>query len=127
MKKLLFVFLALVLLSCEKQNKKSVTKQEQENISPDERDLKIEEQLLNGVWAESEDENALFEITDDTLRYVEFYETPYTFTIKDNMLIMITDDLDAEIPPSKIIKLTSDSLILRHSSGDITKLYNRRE
>lgn len=86
----------------------------------------FEQRLLNGVWAESEGDNALFQIENDTLRYVEHYDTPYLVFSKENQLIIKYLD-NKVLSESRILKITRDSLILKTSEIKPLRLFNRRK
>ena len=106
MKKLSFVIFLFILLSC-KNNLKDT-------------------KLLDGVWGESEKDNALFVIKNDTLRYVEYYETPYLAQIVKNKLVIKYLD-NKVLSESYILKISKDSLVLKTDDEPSLKLYNRRE
>lgn len=80
--------------------------------------------LLNGVWAENEEDNALFQIENDTLRYVEYYDTPYLVSLKENHLLIKYLD-NKVLSESEILKITRDSLILKTDEIEPLKLFNR--
>lgn len=72
----MLTLITLAFISCkESSNNTSIN---QEIIDKGKtQTLVIENKLLNGVWADNEEDNAVFEINKDTLRYIEFYDTPY--------------------------------------------------
>ncbi|WGH74351.1 hypothetical protein P8625_09520 [Tenacibaculum tangerinum] len=82
--------------------------------------------LLNGVCAENEEDNALFEIKDDTLRYVEYYDTPYLVFIKKNKLTIRYLD-NKILSESLVLKLSKDSLVLKTNEEKPLRLINRKE
>lgn len=116
-----FLYILSLFIACSPKKEVSKlkinqTKHQQQN--------KIDKKLLNGVWAENEDENALFAIRGDSLFYVEDLENPCLIKIKSDTLIWTLKD--GYIIKDKILKLTKDSLILYNTEfGDTLKLYNR--
>jgi len=126
MNKILVLLFFIVLLSC-KWDKKDKSIKENEKIEIIQREHpKTDATLLNGIWAENEIENALFEIDKDTLRYVEFYEKSYLCYMKKKYLI-IENEKNEQISSDKILKLNKDSLILKTSENEIIRLYKRFE
>ena len=75
-----------------------------------------------GIWAENKEENALFEITKDSIHYVESYDNPYFFEIKEDTLVIHFEE--NYLVKLKILKINKDSLIYQ-SQKRIRKLYNR--
>jgi len=78
---------------------------------------------LQGVWAEKENENALFLIKKDSLYYIEHQDKPNCIKLKEDTLLIMGD-----IPVHcKIIKLTQDSLWYTDEFNELpTKLYKRK-
>ena len=84
MKKTTYLLAFSILLACknvpsdgvDKSYTKEMTqKDEVESIDSSTQTIQTKgypKGIFEGVWAENEDENALFEIIGDTLRYVEF-------------------------------------------------------
>ncbi len=83
---------------------------------------KIDGKLLDGIWAENEEDNALFFIKGDSLYYVEQMENPVKIEISNDTL-----SIQGSLPTvCKIIKLTEDSLCYKSEfSDEITRLYRR--
>ena len=80
-------------------------------------------ELLNGIWAENEEENANFWIKDDSIYYVDFQDDPSYCQLKEDTLIL---DSDGFLVKWIILKLTSDSLFMTNDMIDDTlKLYKR--
>ncbi|WP_294737982.1 hypothetical protein [uncultured Flavobacterium sp.] len=126
MKKSITVFILIILSSgCKKENTTKKTLEIETKDNAEKVQFKIDKTFLNGVWAESEDENALFEINNNTLRYVEYYDTSYLCLIEDGCLI-ITDREGVQLPKSKIMKLSKDSLVIKPLDGNLIRLYNRK-
>lgn len=131
MKKILFIISLMSIISCKEKNK---TKEV--NLVQDKKEVSIvkksddqnfyDSKLLNGVWAENIDDNALFEIKNDTLRYVEYYDTPYIAQIVKNKLVIKYLD-NKVLSESYILKISKDSLVLKTDDEPSLKLYNRRE
>jgi len=79
--------------------------------------------LLQGVWAENKDENALFYIKNDSLYYIESLNKPVSCKLNVDTLIVYGDVLTKFY----INKLTSDSLWFSTDYyNGITKLYKRK-
>lgn len=81
----------------------------------------IDRNLLNGIWAENEFENANFYIKKDSMYFVED-SSPCFIKISTDTLITYYDGL---ITYDKIIKLDKDSLILLNEVGEFIKLKRR--
>ncbi|GAA4352790.1 hypothetical protein GCM10023185_12790 [Hymenobacter saemangeumensis] len=79
--------------------------------------------LLQGVWAVSEEENAVFWVKGNRLTYVEFLDQPLRYALTPSTLTIYQSD-----GPDKyrIKKLTRDSLVMVHSLGAVMRLYKRR-
>lgn len=122
MKNILIIIFLIILFSCKKENRKNANNNEEINKKQTS-NIKIDKNLLSGVWAENEDENAIFEIKGDTLRYVEFYGTPYFYKlVGDSIKIYLENEY---VSGSKILKISQDSLVLKSDDGDIIRLYRR--
>jgi hypothetical protein len=79
--------------------------------------------LIEGIWAENEEENALFMIDEDTFYYFEHMDEPLEYRLNGDKLLVKND---SEIEWN-IIKLTKDSLWMTNQYLDDTlKLYNRK-
>jgi len=79
----------------------------------------VDYSLLNGVWGENKNENALFYIDKDSIYYIDHQDNPYYIEKRDDSLLIHIDDL---IYRMKIKKLDTDSLILK-SMTDTIRLY----
>ena len=80
-------------------------------------------ELLNGIWAENEEENANFWIKDDSIYYVDFQDDLSYCHLNEDTLIL---DNNGFLVKWIIHKLTSDSLIMTNNLIDDTiKLYKR--
>jgi hypothetical protein len=75
----------------------------------------------DGIWAESEEENATFIIKGDSIQNVEHGDRMYFHVVSDTMIIDYGDFYGKHI----ILKLTQDSLVLRNEDKSITRLYKR--
>ena len=87
-----------------------------------------EEDFLQGVWAESEEENAAFRIVGKQIQYfddIENSKEDYTTYLFENGLLTIFDGEDT-ITFYKVIKLSKDSLVYQTEWGDTVNLYNRK-
>lgn len=86
-------------------------------------DAVINKEMLYGVWAENDQDNALFEISGDSLRYTEFYDTPYFYDLDGGFNI----HLNGYLSRNKILKIDKDSLLFESDMGEIIKLVKRNE
>jgi len=78
--------------------------------------------LMQGVWAENEQYNALFFIQNDSLFYIEDQDKPNKLTFYSNNFI-----INGDIPVKcKILKISKDSLIyIDEFNDEVTFLYKR--
>ncbi|UOY08519.1 hypothetical protein L0P88_08180 [Muricauda sp. SCSIO 64092] len=129
-----FFFLAIIIsfLSCNNKQAKSNINIEEDKIVQTNNDKQakpnfvidsIDKDLLNGIWAENEDDNALFEIEGDTIRYVEFYDTPYLLRLEDKYLNILLDE--DYISKNEVLKIDKDSLVLKSEDGETVRLKRR--
>lgn len=80
------------------------------------------ENLVQGVWAETKNENALFYINKDSLYYIDNQVNPFHFEIKSDTIFVFGDILSKLY----LVKLTKDSLWYKTDFYDeMTKLYKR--
>jgi hypothetical protein len=78
--------------------------------------------LLKGVWAENDSDNALFSLDGKIINYTEGDGTTYTYQVKDDTVVLNLDP----IAKLHIIKLTKDSFWFKDNfSNDTTRLYRR--
>jgi len=78
--------------------------------------------LLEGVWAKSKGEHALFFILKDSLYYTDRIDKPIAFKTKNNSLIM----KDAHQTTMIIKRIDNDSLWLElNTLSELWKLYRR--
>ncbi len=119
--KFIYTVLVLFFLACspeKKINKAHIKNHTQKSIN------NINRNLLNGIWAENQEDNAIFAIQGDSLYFTEDIEHPCLIEVKSDTLI--THLIDGYIVKDKIVKLSKDSLILyNYNFKDSTKLYNR--
>jgi len=119
--KFIYTFLLLFFLACspEKKIKKAhIRNHNQKSIK------NINRNLLNGIWAENQEDNAIFAIQGDSLYFTEDIKHPCFIEIKLDTLI--THLKDGYIVKDRIVKLSKDSLILyNYNFKELTKLYNR--
>ena len=79
------------------------------------------ENLIKGVWAEQEHENASFYISDSLFTYVDS-DIGYSYQLKEDTLV-VNADLKIKW---KIVKCTKDSLLLKSPYlEDVLRLYRR--
>jgi hypothetical protein len=117
-KKILFVYFILLsfYFSCSNQkNEQSKSKEKvnsNEIISEIDKSNKLEQldtKLIQGIWYINESSNAIFEIGEDSILYVDNLRS-YPYEISKNMLII---DLDGWKSKSLILRADRDSLILQ--------------
>lgn len=78
---------------------------------------------IDGIWAENTYENANFWIKNDSMYFIEDRKNPLSIKITNDTLITYYGDMTTY---DAILKLTTDSLILKNEFGKIIKLYKRR-
>ncbi len=82
----------------------------------------VDSKLLIGIWAEREDENAMFYLTKDSIYYTDHQDQPFAYKVNGDTLIMFGDIVEKW----KILKLNSDSLWVSNDiSKEITKLHKK--
>lgn len=104
-----FVLVLMIVSSCDKKG--GTVNYQGKNLSYD------------GIWAESEEENALFKIKGDTVINVEHGDKMPFKAVNDTLII----DYDGVLGKYLILRHTADSLILENEDKSITRLYNRRK
>lgn len=75
----------------------------------------------DGIWAENEEDNALFIIKGDSVQNVEHGDEMYFEVVEDTMTIDYGDFKGKYF----VLKFTKDSLILRNPDKSVTRLYRR--
>lgn len=118
-----FIILLIAIVGFTCKNDTILKKNNIQNIGKQVENKTYSKHLLNGVWAENEDENALFYIDNDSIYYVEHQDTTYAIDLIENQLIIYFEGYAAK---SKILKLTSDSLIYE-VDHETVKLYKRKD
>lgn len=117
MKSFLIITILGVFLSCGQSRKDntniSVVKEFQEDANKNKK-------MAQGIWAETEADNAVFVIKGDSLYYFED-PIPVFFKLTSERFNVI---IDGEEYSNKLIKLTKDSLIFETDDG-LLKLYKR--
>lgn len=73
--------------------------------------------LLQGTWFEINEENASFSINDNSVLFLENQSLDVTFKVENDTLYYF---FNGEVKKDKIVKLTSDTLILNWK-GMVTK------
>lgn len=125
------ILLVLICVACINNSNKDTNAVESSMNSSRSDSLSIEEPLvidegvlkLNGVWAENEEENALFMIKNKSLYYIEDQGTALPIEISGDTLT-IRGELTIYC---NILKVTKDSLWYTDQySDDTTKLYKRK-
>jgi hypothetical protein len=127
MKSIVFICIILgVFFSCNSIHKENIKNTKVESSELREKDKKVflNIEALQGVWAENEEENALFYIKDTLLFYTENQDNPIIIKLKEDDLLIMGD---APVH-CKILKLTRDSLwYIDEFSATPTKLYKRQK
>lgn len=76
----------------------------------------IDIKLLDGIWGENLNENANFKIENDSMFFLEDWDSPAPIQVVNDTLI--TDYGDGFLTYDKIYRITEDSLILINEFGD---------
>jgi hypothetical protein len=84
---------------------------------------KDKKNYLQGVWAENPNDNALFQIVNDSIYYTEHMDTPVSYKINGDTLIILYDGLTTK---NLILKLDADNLVFRTEDNSINRLYKRK-
>lgn len=77
---------------------------------------------LEGIWAENEEDNALFEIRHDSLYNFEYFDQGFSYTLNDSVWIIHYEGFETQ---NIILKLNMDSLIYTTETGDTIRLHKR--
>ncbi len=110
--------------SCKTENKVDPISLKNKEIQKRELNKKyINKIFLDGVWAEEEEENALFIIAEDSIRYVDNMDKSYLVKLHKDTLVFFLKNFKFK---GEILKLTKDSLIYKGDS-EIIKLYKRNK
>jgi len=113
----------IVVLKHENKNDKEATLLENKESEQKKDTVLSKQNLIQGVWAENEDENALFNIEKDSLYYLENQDEPLYYSLIGDTLFVHGDVLTKFY----IVKLNKDSLWFKTNFYDeITKLYKRK-
>ena len=111
-----------ILLSCNGNSNDKIIQSEKAHDSIVKQPIPLSIQTLQGIWAENDEDNALFFIKSDSLYYVEDQSNPVKIQLNSDTLF-IMEDLSVNC---KILKLTKDSLWFIDEYNDSpTKLYKR--
>ena len=122
MKKLVIIF--FVIISCNSQKRIEEKRSSIVSEIPKEiKEKKVNIKLLEGVWAESIEENALFYIEKDSITYVESIEDSYFVKLSKDTLYISFDNF---IFKGEVLKLNQDSLVFK-GDNEIIRLYRRNE
>jgi len=126
MKKITVLLLIIAFFSCKNKSDNSsiVSNDEDTTLVGVDKD-KIDHSFLYGVWAENEEDNAIFEIGVDSLRYVEFYNNAYYYEVKDSHLMIYLEE--GYVSNNEIVKVSNDSLILKSDNEETLRFYKRKE
>ncbi|WP_299108942.1 hypothetical protein [uncultured Tenacibaculum sp.] len=83
----------------------------------------FDKKLLEGVWAENTEENALFFVENDSITYVESLGNSYPLKLKKDTLYI---HFDGFMYKGEVLKLSQDSLVYK-GENEIIRLYRRKE
>ena len=97
-KNILIVLSCLALISCSNRKQSS-------RINPD---YSVKKPTIIGIWTDGQTENATFQITDDSIYYVDSNQS-FAYRILGDSITIKFDGFDDVF---KIEKATKDSLIL---------------
>lgn len=104
--------------SCEQRIEENERRELQKESSKE-----IDKYLLNGIWAENIDDNAMFYIENDSIHYFDSTDQPsYFIDLSDDVLSIYYDDFTFK---GKVLKLSKDSLVYE-SEKNKRKLYKRK-
>ena len=103
-----------MVLSCTHGNRRS----------PDEPPLRIEREMLIGVWG-SDGRTFDFVIEDDTILY-EYEMVKHSYTIKNNVII-VDHGRELGTRRSRILELTEETLVLQDLETENTATFKRRQ
>ena len=87
------------------------------------KDKIIKPKEIQGIWASSEEENALFNIKGNSIYYVEHPESRVTYEIKKDTFIIYYEGFTTK---NIIIKLDADSFIFKTEVDYLNELYKRK-
>ncbi|WP_299314623.1 hypothetical protein [uncultured Aquimarina sp.] len=114
----LILLIASSIVSCKEVKTEDVSSLKENNLQ-----IEFDRELINGVWAEDKESNALFYIENDSIFYTGQQDKPYAIKLDKNSFSISYDNY---ISKAEILKLTKDSLVYV-SSKNITRLYRRTE
>ncbi len=114
---IILVLAVVILVSCKKAEEKSSVQQQ------DKVHVTFDKKLLDGVWAENQEDNALFYIEDDSIYYTDSQDKPYALEFRGSYFSVHYDDY---ISKAELLKLTQDSLVYK-SSTNIIKLFRKAD
>ncbi|WP_281988582.1 hypothetical protein [Aquimarina aggregata] len=107
-----------VFVSCKETKEK-----ENSSLEQDKTQVTFDKKLLNGAWAENQEENALFYIENDSIYYIDNQDKPYSLEFRGSYFSIHYDNYTSK---AELIKLTKDDMIYKSSTG-IIKLYRRAD
>ncbi len=114
----LIVLMIFSLVSC-----KDTKEKESSSVEQDKAQITFDKKLLNGVWAENQEDNALFYIENDSIYYTDSQDKPYSLEFGGSYFSVHYDDYTSK---AELLKLTEDSLVYKSSTNTI-RLYRRTE
>lgn len=102
---------------------KDIISLEQKDGNKEKDSIMSKQYLIQGIWAENKNENAIFYIENDSLTYMENLGNTLYYRLMGDTLFIHGDMLVKYF----IVKLNNDSLWLKTDFYDeITKLYKRK-
>ncbi|QNL20549.1 hypothetical protein HZR84_00810 [Hyphobacterium sp. CCMP332] len=120
MRILLIVFCVIIfIIQCNSKSQNQTKFNNQENQT----DYQNFKSQLIGVWGEQGEENALFQISNDSIYYFDHMDNPLAYELKEGVLAI---NYSGQILKNKIVKLNSDTLQFINPSGEHIKLYKRK-
>ncbi|MBT1712189.1 hypothetical protein KK062_28365 [Fulvivirgaceae bacterium PWU5] len=112
-KQIILISLSLIILGCKEKNKtrESVIIHEEKKQNEDKENVRsynVSPEALTGAWFKEKGSNAVFDISYDSIFYVDNLKSYKYQIIADTIKI----DFDGWISKSLILKVTTDSLLL---------------
>ena len=114
MKQLFMICISFLFIACSNKGKHS---NDEGNVLNNN-----QSKLIEGIWAENEEENALFLIEKDSIFYFDSDERVY-YEYKNDSLQIYYDGYTAK---NLVNKLNQDSLVFTTESGYVNRLYRRK-
>ncbi len=113
----ILVLAVVILVACKETKEKESSTVEQDKVQ-----VTFDKKLLNGVWAENQEDNALFYIENDSIYYMDSQDKPYSLEFGGSYFSVHYDDYTSK---AELLKLTEDSLV--YNSTNTIRLCRRTD